>query len=313
MSDFHQGLLVCLTQSPPQTPSSSATTSKAPLTPYTYSTSNDTSPFTSYTTPTTPSTPIKPTCAVLSEQSFGDFGTPNPTGLATRSEAHDEIVSSIMELPLDEWLTQGQAAVYGEQLWDQQGAEILQGKFVEAFEAASRAQSMCAEILRDCPSIDSNTHAFRIFKTWTLAKLLYDQPEMATRLKIEVSNKGFNAGYTKVCEWIDIVAQDAEGMLDDLAIHCDQVEEYDLGDGVNLQETLVAMQYYFENNYEELCSIYPEYKTVPVASVEDEGTISESGRPVRVSRARERMGVERSLVEVDLSKGKLGHGDVYAW
>ncbi|KAH9206037.1 hypothetical protein DL95DRAFT_470021 [Leptodontidium sp. 2 PMI_412] len=285
MSDFHQCPTMRMSQSPPQTPYSWTSTPKGPYRPSAYNRSvSPATPFTTFSTTTASSTSIKATHSVEVDNLFEDFSTPPAARLATQTSAYNEIVASIMDLPLEEWLTEAQAAVYKEQLRTQSGAEVLQAKFIEAFEAASKAQMLYADILRDCHSLDPNTHAFRIFKTWTLAKILYDQPEMATQLKIEVSNKGFNAGYTKVCEWIDIVAQDAEGTLEDIEIHCDQIDEYDLGEGINLRETLVAMEHYFENDYEDLCWIYPEYKTVPRAFSEEEGIISACGRPVRDKR-----------------------------
>ncbi|KAG4430681.1 hypothetical protein IFR05_013833 [Cadophora sp. M221] len=287
MSDFCQIFPEPLSYSAPQTPCSSTSTTKDLYTPCTYNRASSVETFfTHFSTPPVSKTPIKPTHSVELEHALTAISTLAPAGLETRSEEYDEIVASTMNLPLDEWLTEAQAAVFMEQLDSQDGAEALQAKFVEAFEAASKAQMMYADILRDCPSLDPNSHAFRIFKTWTLAKILYDQPEMATQLKIEVSNKGFNAGYTKVCEWIDVTAQDPEGVLEDIEIHCDQVDEYDLGDGVDLRETLVAMEHYFENDYEELCWIYPEYKTVFRISGEEEGVVSACGRPVRDTRVR---------------------------
>ena len=105
-------------------------------------------------------------------------------------------------------------------------------------------------------------------------------------MKIEISNKTYNRGVTKVCELIDFVALDPKGILEDIAKLCDQVEKYELMEGVNLKNTLVAMGYYFENDYEALCRIYPQYKKIPRIPVVEEIVVSETGRPMRSLRAR---------------------------
>ncbi|PVH82577.1 hypothetical protein DL98DRAFT_652984 [Cadophora sp. DSE1049] len=283
MSNFHESPPVSRSQSLPQTPLSSTSSTRALFTPWDKASSVTTpsipvSPLTIPTTPTKLRLPVEDL-----EKPFGDYGTPTPAGLATRCEAYDKIVSSIVKLHPDEWLNEGQAAVYKEQFRTRKGAEVLQEKLVHAFEAASRAQMVYAEILLKFHSLDPDTYAFRVFKTWTLANILYNQPELSTQLKIEVSNKGYNPGYTKVCEWIDAVAEDPEGMLEDIAILCAQTDQYDLGDGINLRETLVAMAHHFENDHEELCRIYPEYKTVPMVPAEEE-RISTHGRVMRSRR-----------------------------
>lgn len=110
---------------------------------------------------------------------------------------------------------------------------------------------------------------------------------MAAQLKIEVANKGYNPGYKKVCEWIDFVAEDAKATLEGIAILCTQDVHYGLSEGGNLLETLIAMEYYFENEYEGLCDIYPEYNYMPRVDAEEEVTISAHGRPVRDRRRSE--------------------------
>ena len=101
-------------------------------------------------------------------------------------------------------------------------------------------------------------------------------------MKTEVSNRGYNLGYTKICEWIDVVAENPKKILEDVAILCSQVDLFGLEDGVKLRGTLVSMAHHFEYDYEELCRIYPEYKSVPVVPVEEESISSKR----RVTKSR---------------------------
>jgi len=78
------------------------------------------------------------------------------------------------------------------------------------------------------------------------------------------------------------VAEDPKRILEDVTILCAQVDMFDLEDDVNLRETLVSMAHHFGYDYEELCRIYPEYKIVPVLSVEQESISSN----VTVTRSR---------------------------
>lgn len=257
--------------------------SRAPFTPWNKSSSNTTSPslFSPLTAPTTYINPRLPVEGL--ESRFKDHDKFTPSELTTQCKAYDKIVTSIMDLPPDDWISEGQEAVYKEQLRSRKGAQVLQEKLIHAFEAASQAQLVYAEMLGNCHSLDPDTLAFKVFKTWTLAKILYYHPELATQLKIEVSNKGYNPGYTKICDWIDAVAEDPEGILEDVAILCAQVDLYDLGDGIDLRKTLVVMAHHFAHDYMELCRIYPEYKTVPTVPAEAE-RISINGRVMRSRR-----------------------------
>ncbi|KAK0102835.1 hypothetical protein ONS95_000966 [Cadophora gregata] len=162
---------------------------------------------------------------------------PSHAGSMTRSDAYDDTVAAIVRLAPEAWLSEGQAAVYKDQLSSVKGAKNPQEKLVHAFEPAIKAQFLYAKILRSCHSLDPGIHAFRVFKTWNLATILFYQP--ATQLEIEMSNKGYNPGYTKVCEWIDVVAEDPEAMLIYIQMHCDQLDNYDQGSGTEMKNHII--------------------------------------------------------------------------
>lgn len=106
------------------------------------------------------------------ESPFEGRVTRNAAVLLEKNTAYDEIVSSIMKLHPDDWFSEGQAAVKREQSQTRKGAALLQEKLVHAFETASKAQLAYSEILREGHSLEPNTYAFIVFKTWTLAKIL---------------------------------------------------------------------------------------------------------------------------------------------
>ena len=109
------------------------------------------------------------------EKPFEGRVTRNAAVLLEKGTAYDEIVSSIMKLHPDDWFSEGQAAVRKEQSQTRKGAELLHAKLVDAFEAASKAQLAYSEILREGHSLEPNTYAFMVFKTWTLAKILCEK------------------------------------------------------------------------------------------------------------------------------------------
>lgn len=180
MSDSCQSASLRRSQSPPQTPCSSPST----VTACTANIANDSSIIlntcAAFDTPpaslsVSASTSASATLAKTTPAvEASEVGTQSPALVAAQPEVYDEIVHSILELSPDEWFTEGQAAVFKEQSRSQEGAEILQGKFVAAFETASEAQMVYADILRES-SLDPNTYAFRIFKTFTLASILHKQ------------------------------------------------------------------------------------------------------------------------------------------
>lgn len=109
------------------------------------------------------------------EKPFKGRVTRNAAVLFERGAAYDEIVSSIMPLHPDDWFSEGQAAVQKEQSQTRKSAELLLEKFVQAFEAASKAQLAYSELLRGGHSLEPDTYAFMVFKTWTLAKILSEK------------------------------------------------------------------------------------------------------------------------------------------
>lgn len=108
---------------------------------------------------------------------------------------------------------------------------------------------------------------------------------MADQLKTEVENAFSNYNYKKTQEWIDEVALDAEGLIEDVEIACAQDDKYKLGDGFGLRDCLVAMSHHFKHNYVRLCNIYPEYSKIPKIAPEED-VISHHGRPIRERRTR---------------------------
>lgn len=109
------------------------------------------------------------------EKPFKGRVTRNAAVLFERGAAYDEIVSSIMTLHPDDWFSEGQAAVQKEQSQTRKSAELLLEKFVQAFEAASKAQLAYSELLRGGHSLEPDTYAFIVFKTWTLANILSEK------------------------------------------------------------------------------------------------------------------------------------------
>lgn len=94
-----------------------------------------------------------------------------------------------------------------------------------------------------------------------------------------------NYNYKKTQEWIDEVALDTKGLIEDIEIACAQDDKYKLGDGFGLRDCLVAISHHFEHDYVRLCNIYPEYSKIPKIGPEEDIT-SRHGRPIRERRTR---------------------------
>jgi hypothetical protein len=89
-------------------------------------------------------------------------------------------------------------------------------------------------------------------------------------MKTRFQNASYNVGYKDLCEGLDEIASDVDGMIKGCALACRLDEEGRKAGEVNLSEIWTAMGWMVDRYGKEIGTIYEEYKSIPKTGAEYE-------------------------------------------
>ncbi|KAI9054890.1 hypothetical protein LZ554_002034 [Drepanopeziza brunnea f. sp. 'monogermtubi'] len=178
---------------------------------------------------------------------------------------NEKIVKSVTDLDWDDWYPAGAVAVVR-----QKGTEArkeLAGMLTAAFMKHIGNLRRIAQLLRKCPDIDPDTHAFKVFRDVKLAELLEGNHAAIHQLREHAIAGRFGEGGLT---WVEGTAKDPKKVIADI--------NRDVGEDEDLAAATVTMWVLHSYKYEQLCELYPEYRRIPrVEMVEGEGGEDEDG------------------------------------